>query len=75
MKPSRTRAFTPGPHRIRRGDAAAAIAASPRTIGGELFIGGQEHFYLETQCAIARWMRRAVSPWNRPLSIPVKRRK
>ena len=43
-----------GPHRIRRGDAVAAIADAPHQLTGELSIGGQEHFYLETQCAIAR---------------------
>ena len=46
--------FHSGPFRIRRGDAAAAIADSPHRLSGELRIGGQEHFYLETQCAIAR---------------------
>ncbi len=48
------RSFHSGPFRIRRGDAAAAIDASPHTLSGELRIGGQEHFYLETQCALAR---------------------
>ena len=50
--------FHAGPHRIRhrikQGDAASEIANSPHTLGGELFMGGQEHFYLETQCAIAK---------------------
>jgi xanthine dehydrogenase large subunit len=46
--------FHAGPHRIRRADASAAIAASPHRLRGELFMGGQEHFYLETQCAIAK---------------------
>jgi xanthine dehydrogenase large subunit len=46
--------FHSGPFRIRRGDAAAEIAGSPHRLEGELEIGGQEHFYLETQCAIAR---------------------
>jgi xanthine dehydrogenase large subunit len=39
--------------RIRRGDAAAALAAAERRLVGELVIGGQEHFYLETQAALA----------------------
>jgi xanthine dehydrogenase large subunit len=51
--------FHSGPHRIRRSigsdDAGEAIARSPHRISGELAIGGQEHFYLETQCAIARF--------------------
>jgi xanthine dehydrogenase large subunit len=40
--------------RIRRGDAHQAIVTSPYHLTGELSIGGQEHFYLETQCALAR---------------------
>jgi len=47
--------FHSGPLRLRRGDASIALAASPHRIAGELRIGGQEHFYLETQCSIA-WM-------------------
>jgi len=45
--------FHVGPHQIRKAAAASAIGASPHALRGELFIGGQEHFYLETQCAIA----------------------
>jgi xanthine dehydrogenase molybdopterin binding subunit/xanthine dehydrogenase small subunit len=41
------------PHVIARGDADAAIAASPHLLEGELDIGGQEHFYLEAQAASA----------------------
>jgi len=41
------------PLALRRGDAAAALAASPCRLEGEVAIGGQEHFYLETQSAIA----------------------
>ena len=48
------RSFLDGPHRIQRGDAAA-IHASHLHFSGELEVGGQEHFYLETQCAIARF--------------------
>ena len=47
--------FHSGPLAIRRGDAAAALAAAPRRIQGEIHIGGQEHFYLETQATIA-WL-------------------
>ena len=47
--------FHAGPLHLRRGDAAAAMKASPHRLQGELAIGGQEHFYLETQCAIA-WL-------------------
>lgn len=45
--------FLSGPARMRRGDAAQAISESPFRVHGELHIGGQEHFYLETQCALA----------------------
>jgi xanthine dehydrogenase large subunit len=45
--------FLTEPARITRGDAAAALASAPHRIEGELFIGGQEHFYLETQAAYA----------------------
>src|SRR5262245_21209758 len=38
--------------RLSRGDAST-IDASALRIDGELSIGGQEHFYLETQAAIA----------------------
>ena len=48
-------AFHSGPLCLRRGDAAQAVAESALRIQGELRIGGQEHFYLETQCALA-WM-------------------
>lgn len=41
------------PHVIRRGDVEAALAASKHTITGELHIGGQEHFYLESHAAWA----------------------
>ncbi len=46
--------FHAGPLHIRRGDVESAIAGAPHSVRGELAIGGQEHFYLETQCAIAR---------------------
>lgn len=39
--------------RMARGDADAALAASPRRLHGALEIGGQEHFYLEGQIAQA----------------------
>jgi xanthine dehydrogenase large subunit len=37
---------------LRRGDMSA-LDASPIRVDGEIAIGGQEHFYLETQAAIA----------------------
>ncbi|HCL77617.1 xanthine dehydrogenase molybdopterin binding subunit [Stutzerimonas nitrititolerans] len=36
-------------HTHKRGDSEAALAAAPRRLQGTLHIGGQEHFYLETQ--------------------------
>ena len=45
--------FHSPPLRMTRGDASA-IGSSALRFQGELRIGGQEHFYLETQCAIAR---------------------
>ena len=40
-------------HRQQRGDADAALAGAPHRLQGRLRVGGQEHFYLETQvCAV-----------------------
>ena len=36
-----------------RGDAQSAIAAAPHRLGGSFRVGGQEHFYLEGQVALA----------------------
>jgi xanthine dehydrogenase large subunit len=44
--------FLSEPFRISSGDMSA-LASSPIRLDGELSIGGQEHFYLETQSAIA----------------------
>ena len=38
---------------ITTGDVDAALATSDILVSGELRIGGQEHFYLEPQCALA----------------------
>jgi xanthine dehydrogenase large subunit len=45
--------YLAGPIRLARGDVAAGLAASAATVVGEVRIGGQEHFYLETQAALA----------------------
>jgi xanthine dehydrogenase molybdopterin binding subunit/xanthine dehydrogenase small subunit len=45
--------FHTEPHVIARGDAGAAIAKAPERLSGEIEIGGQEHFYLETHAAFA----------------------
>lgn len=39
--------------RMARGDAAAALAAAPHTVSGGFDLGGQDHFYLEGQVAVA----------------------
>lgn len=41
------------PLKLERGDIAAAMAASPRRLTGTMTIGGQDHFYLEGQIALA----------------------
>ncbi|MET0391043.1 MAG: xanthine dehydrogenase molybdopterin binding subunit [Polyangiales bacterium] len=38
---------------MRRGEPERALAEAPERLQGELTIGGQEHFYLETQAALA----------------------
>jgi xanthine dehydrogenase molybdopterin binding subunit/xanthine dehydrogenase small subunit len=40
-------------HRISRGDVDEALARAPHRLDGTLTIGGQEHFYLESQAAWA----------------------
>ena len=41
------------PYVMARGDADAAIEGAPKLIEGSIEIGGQEHFYLEGQAALA----------------------
>jgi xanthine dehydrogenase large subunit len=41
------------PLTLKRGDFAAAIAEAPRKIKGRMRVGGQDHFYLEGQIALA----------------------
>jgi xanthine dehydrogenase large subunit len=38
---------------VNRGDVATALAASPHRISHRMSVGGQEHFYLEGQVALA----------------------
>jgi xanthine dehydrogenase large subunit len=47
------RSYLEEPYVMSLGDAVGAIAAAPRTIKGRVEIGGQEHFYLEGQAALA----------------------
>ena len=41
------------PYVMQRGDVEQALQASPHTLSGRIEIGGQEHFYLEGQAALA----------------------
>ncbi|MDK6075755.1 xanthine dehydrogenase molybdopterin binding subunit [Massilia varians] len=41
------------PMRLARGDAHSAFAGAPHRVKGELYVGGQEQFYLEGQIAYA----------------------
>ena len=41
------------PYEFRRGEPAPAIAAAPHRLEGRVRIGGQDHFYLEGQAALA----------------------
>ncbi len=45
--------FHTGVKRIERGEPEPQLAAAPHRLQGELYIGGQEHFYLEMQAALA----------------------
>jgi xanthine dehydrogenase small subunit len=45
--------YEDGPRIYGRGDVAAAMTAAPLTVEGRMEIGGQEHFYLEGQAALA----------------------
>ncbi|MEO0402320.1 MAG: xanthine dehydrogenase molybdopterin binding subunit [Pseudomonadota bacterium] len=46
--------FEDGPRIYERGDARGALAAAPQSLSGCFHIGGQEHFYLEGQAALAQ---------------------
>ncbi|MDH0624636.1 xanthine dehydrogenase molybdopterin binding subunit [Pseudomonas chengduensis] len=45
----RKKHFVLASHTHRIGDSASQLASAPRRLKGTLHIGGQEHFYLETQ--------------------------
>jgi xanthine dehydrogenase large subunit len=45
--------FQGGQPHMERGDVEAGLAASDHVFSGELEFSGQEHFYLETHCALA----------------------
>ncbi|MCC8430894.1 xanthine dehydrogenase molybdopterin binding subunit [Reyranella aquatilis] len=45
--------YVQAPATILRGDPDAALAAAPHRLTAEFSVGGQEHFYLESQIAFA----------------------
>jgi xanthine dehydrogenase large subunit len=45
--------FEEGPRIYEKGDAAKGLKSAPRTVSGSINMGGQEHFYLEGQAALA----------------------
>ena len=45
--------FEDGPRMYQKGDAAAALTTASQSLSGTINIGGQEHFYLEGQAALA----------------------
>ncbi|MEO0487863.1 MAG: xanthine dehydrogenase molybdopterin binding subunit [Pseudomonadota bacterium] len=45
--------FEDGPRIYEKGDTAGALARAPHRVQGSLVLGGQEHFYLEGQAALA----------------------
>ncbi|MBZ3691358.1 xanthine dehydrogenase molybdopterin binding subunit [Phyllobacterium calauticae] len=49
----RRRSYVLPPQEVIDGDAATAIAGAPHVFSGTLHMGGQDHFYLETQIAYA----------------------
>jgi xanthine dehydrogenase large subunit len=46
--------FVLPPVTVARGDAAGALGAAPHRLRGRFAVGGQEHFYLEGQVALAQ---------------------
>ncbi len=45
--------FEDGPRIYTKGDVDAALSSAPNRLSGRLEMGGQEHFYLEGQAALA----------------------
>ena len=41
------------PYQIKRGDVKTALAKAQHRLHGNMYVGGQEHFYLEGQAALA----------------------
>ena len=61
------------PYEFRKGDADAAIAEAAHRLRESFFVGGQEHFYLETQIAFAEPLEggeiRIVSSTQHPTEV------
>ena len=49
----RLQSYVLPPMHLQRGDPEAAMAAAPRRMAGEFYVGGQEQFYLEGQISYA----------------------
>ncbi len=49
----RKQSYVIPPMHLVRGEPAAALAAAPHRLAGELYVGGQEQFYLEGQISYA----------------------
>ena len=47
------KAYVQAPATLQRGDVEAALARAPHRLTGAFSVGGQEHFYLEGQIALA----------------------
>ena len=45
--------FLEQPYTMASGDAAEAIETAAHSVSGRMYVGGQEHFYLEAQAAMA----------------------
>ena len=49
----RAGSFHTNEEKIRRGEPERALASAPHRLSGTFDVGGQEHFYLETQASLA----------------------
>ncbi|MGF1626968.1 MAG: xanthine dehydrogenase molybdopterin binding subunit [Alphaproteobacteria bacterium] len=47
------KSFISEPYEMKRGDVARALARASNRLAGRVIVGGQEHFYLEGQAAMA----------------------
>ena len=45
--------FYPEVRQLNKGDFTSAYDSSPLKLEGEFSLGGQEHFYMETNCCLA----------------------